>query len=47
MLRNRRWVLVTGLGAAAAAAGCAPKPAAPLEPTAGTQKAVLVAEGMH
>lgn len=48
MRTTRRGLFLLGLGAAAFAAGCAPQePATPLEPTAGTEKVVLVAKGMH
>lgn len=48
MRTSRRGLVAAGLGMwAAFTAGCAQEPKAPLEPTAGTEKAVLVAEGMH
>lgn len=48
MRTTRRGLLVLGAGVAAAfVGGCSQEPAAPLEPSAGLEKAVLVAQGMH
>ena len=48
MRHTRRGLLALGAaGVVGFLAGCSEEPKAPLEPTAGMAKAVLVADGMH